>query len=354
MTDRSIVLAATVDEAFTKQLLVVVRSACRRLSEDWTIHLFVLGYQITPRTREWFEAGISGSPVRVEWLTMELEAVRGFWPAAEGGRITLYYRLYLGEALPDTVNRVLFLDADVLVQGDLAELWRSPFEGKTVQAVADAYAAGSHLPRLAKIDFGGEPDFESSTPYFNAGVLLIDLQQWRREDVGTRAAAFLWNHSYELSGRDQDALNCALVNRWKPLAMRWNFHELPTAPREWKADGTPDQIKQAIDAPEIIHFIGCNPWAKSCLHPQRELWWRVASEADFSTVALTPWIRLFRAPHYHLHWYIWRGLIQARNWSYLGRIAVLLLTHPWMAITYPVWKFWAWLRYRFQSSLSRR
>jgi lipopolysaccharide biosynthesis glycosyltransferase len=346
MTDRTIAIAATVDEEYVRQLLVVVGSACRGLSAGRAIRLFVLGYRIGQGTRAWFEAGVAELPVEVEWLTLELEAVRGFWPAAEGGGVTLYYRMYLGEALPDEIHRVIFLDADVLVEGDLAELWQSPFEGKTVQAVADAYAAKSHLPRLGKIHSEGRPLFTGSTPYFNAGVLLVDLERWRREDVGTRAAAFLWNHGYDLASRDQDALNCALVGRWKPLSIAWNFHELPKALREWKAETSGEELRQAIRSPKIIHFIGCKPWGEECFHIWRELWWDVAVGAGFPRVPLAFWDRVFRAPLHHLHWYIWRGIAQAGDWSYLGRIARLLLARPWMAATYPAWKLLAWLRYQ--------
>ena len=175
MGDKTINLATAIDDSYTLPLLVMLRSACRNLSAGWNLCVFILGYQITANSRAELESGLDGLPVRVHWKTLDLEPVRPYWPAVgAGGGITIYYRLFLGDVLPGSAERVIFVDADVLVEGDLAELWDSPFDGHIVQAVPDAYS-DLNVARLARVDFSNDDRFAAGTPYFNAGVMLVDL-----------------------------------------------------------------------------------------------------------------------------------------------------------------------------------
>jgi lipopolysaccharide biosynthesis glycosyltransferase len=351
VSDSTVVLAATIDDAHAIPLLVTVRSACRSLSAGWTLQLFVIGFEISAATRDRFESHLAGFPVRVEWLTTELDAVRPYWPAAEtAGRITLYYRLYLGDILPADVHRVLFLDADILVRGDLAKLWRLPFDGATAQAVPDAYAKRVHLPRLSVLDSGDGSEPASLLKYFNAGVLLIHLDQWRRKNVGGQAAEFLWRFGGRLAGRDQDALNLALANDWKPLPTTWNFHEIPSALATRESAGSPaEELRDAIRDPAMVHFIGCNPWSPECRHMHRDLWRNEAAAVGLSVEKAGSWFRRVVAPRHDLDWLIRRRLFQARDLSALGAIAGLTLSHPWLLLTYPTRTFRLWLRRQFQN-----
>lgn len=339
MTDRIVAVAATVDASHLDYLAVMLRSAADRLTPGWRLRTFVIGYEIDDDARRRFETRLAHAKVETEWRTLELAMVRGRWPGAAGGGVTLYYRLYLAEALPDDVERILFLDVDLHVEGDLVELWRSPFDGHIVQAVPDAYADKAHLPRLSRIDFPRGPRFDASTPYFNAGVLLIDLARWRRENIGAQAAGFLWAYGERLSGRDQDALNLALFGRWKPLSAKWNFHEIPGALRSWRAGAdTPETLREAILRPSIVHFIGCKPWAVDCRHAGREAWRSTARAVGVRPNSGGLAFRLFRAPLYDLQWRLRRGVFQAQDAAQAGRAARLLLARPWLALTYPIWR----------------
>ncbi|HET9709021.1 MAG TPA: glycosyltransferase, partial [Gemmatimonadales bacterium] len=169
-------MAAAVNDFYITPLLVTLRSACRHLSAGWGLEVFILGYQISDEGRRRVETSLRALPVRVRWQTLDLDAVRPYWPGIHNeGDVTAYYRLFLGEALPATVTRVLFLDADLLIEGDLAALWNLPFDAHVAQAVPDAYARQLHVARLSRVSFTEDIQFSTDTPYFNAGVILIDL-----------------------------------------------------------------------------------------------------------------------------------------------------------------------------------
>ena len=95
----------------------------------------------------------------------------------EGDRVSVatFYRLYAGELLPQSVNRVLYLDGDIIVTGDLSQLWGIDMTGRAVAAVDDAVFANKRPKEL---------HYPEEAGYFNAGVLLMNLDYWRKNDIG--------------------------------------------------------------------------------------------------------------------------------------------------------------------------
>jgi lipopolysaccharide biosynthesis glycosyltransferase len=333
---QTITVAVAINDGYIDPLLVVLLSACRNLSDGWELDVFILGYRISDAGQQRLESALDGLPVRLHWLTLDLSAVQTRWPGlGNEDSITVYYRLFLAEVLPRSVDRVLYLDADLLVEGDLAKLWSLPFDGHVVQAVPDAYACRLHIPRLARITFSENIRFSPETPYFNAGVLLIDLRRWREENVGKQAVSLLWKYGGQLAGRDQDALNCSLAGRWKRLPPTWNFHELPEHPHTWEPGGaSAEELREAFEQPAIIHFIGWKPWCQTVRPLHHERWWAIARPAGVPPVKRPLRLRLCEAlvwqPHARLRRYLWR-----RQWL---RIPPLILARPWILFTYPLWR----------------
>ena len=87
-----------------------------------------------------------------------------------------YYRLLIGELLPQRVGRVIYLDCDMLVCGEISTLWETPLGNSVLAAVRDA--------GFTQHDTLG---LDVSEPYFNAGMMLIDLDHWRRLEVGPQS-----------------------------------------------------------------------------------------------------------------------------------------------------------------------
>jgi len=309
---RTIFVAVAVDDSYIIPLLVMLRSACRHLSIGWRLEVFVLGFRISGESRHRLELGLGGLPVSLHWQTLDLSAVEKYWPGIqEESDITCYYRLFLGSALPEWMERVLFLDADLLVEGDLSALWNLSFDGCIVQAVPDAYARTFHTRRLSAIRFSEGVSFAAGTPYFNAGVQLIDLLRWREERIGESAGAFLWKYGRELTGRDQDALNCALAGRWKALPSTWNLQELPDRPDTWEDGGaSTGEVREAVRRPAIIHFVGWKPWSRRWRPLRHQRWWDEARRAGVPPVrrpwGVVIWEALVWRPRMRLKWHLHR------------------------------------------------
>lgn len=193
-----------------------------------------------------------------------------------GGLIS-WARVMLADALSD-VDRVIYLDADVLVTGSMEDLWQQPLGDAALGAVANVVepAMRSHVSSL------GLPRGAS---YFNAGVLLIDLCWWREHDCGERLSDVALAGAGALPWFDQDALNVVFAGRWKPLAPRWNAQNSLWSWAPWAVEVFGwEAVHEATTAPAILHFEGPSlnkPWHYLCQHP-----WRGEYR---STAARTPW-----------------------------------------------------------------
>src|SRR5271166_3713344 len=117
--------------------------------------------------------------------------------------IAVYYRLLAPRLLPCDINKILYLDSDIIVRRSLNPLWDTDITDRALAAVSD-------YDDSARKALG----FPPGTKYFNSGVLLINLRFWRQNNVPTQAISFIKNNPERVQYWDQDALNAILVHQW--------------------------------------------------------------------------------------------------------------------------------------------
>jgi lipopolysaccharide biosynthesis glycosyltransferase len=160
-----------------------------------------------------------------------------------------YHRLMIARLLPEGVARAVWLDCDLLVTGDLTALWETDLGGSHLLAVRD-----SVVPRVSSrygIRRWRELGLPRKAPYFNAGVMLLDVDRWRDDDIGVLAGRYLMG-ARDVMFWDQEGLNAVLCGRWGELDPRWNR----MASAERRADA-----ERADAAHWIVHFGGTlKPW----------------------------------------------------------------------------------------------
>jgi lipopolysaccharide biosynthesis glycosyltransferase len=160
--------------------------------------------------------------------------------------LAVYYRLLAAQLLPADVDKVLYLDSDIIIRCSLQQLWNTDIVDYALAAVSNY----DDEPRKAL----GLPE---GTKYFNSGVLLINLQFWRENNVPDGAVSFIKNNPERVQYWDQDALNAILVHRWVELSSCWNW-------QDWQHKFIPG----AGTEPAIVHFITADkPWQWSNKHP---------------------------------------------------------------------------------------
>jgi lipopolysaccharide biosynthesis glycosyltransferase len=162
-------------------------------------------------------------------------------------------RMHLAAALADDVERVLFLDADTVALEDVSALFDSDLRGRPLAAVA-VERAPSDWERLLTLTGADRP---RRPPYFNAGVLVLDLRIWREQRLSERAVEFYRRHQDRLRSLDQDTLNLLLEGRWVALDPKWN-----KLVQHHKRDPFGWERMAYFAAPEgIVHFGGrIKPW----------------------------------------------------------------------------------------------
>ena len=162
------------------------------------------------------EASLPNGSIQITWIPISLNMFAEYGTAPHISLAT-YARLLMPSLIPQKIRRVLYIDTDTLILGTVADLWTTRLDGMVLAAVLDGLNAHGTVGVSAATL--GMP---AVTAYFNAGVLLVDLDQWRADGVTEKALRYLeCNPASKFA--DQDALNVACDGRWKALAHRWNF-----------------------------------------------------------------------------------------------------------------------------------
>jgi lipopolysaccharide biosynthesis glycosyltransferase len=272
-------LAIAGDAAFTKQVAVTLASISATTSE--ACRVFVLHDGYSDEVRDRIASGTTDA-VQIEWLYAPSDGTRAALLPSGWVEATLY-RLRLEELLPADVERVIYLDTDVVVLDSLAPLWSSGTAAHTTLAVRS-----SRTPWICGAggvpwkDLGLAPDL----PYFNSGVLVIPLDRWRNTQVSERALGL--THRVQFALVDQSALNAVLAGRWEKLDPRWNLaggHIDPEGSLAWYTEGV-DVMTAAIAHPAVVHFtrggsLG-RPWQLRCTHPFRDRWFEMLDRTSWA------------------------------------------------------------------------
>jgi lipopolysaccharide biosynthesis glycosyltransferase len=178
------------------------------------------------------------------------------FPALENSPLTesTYYRLWLAEMLPIEVEKVLYLDGDVIVRHSLLLLWNTDIEGYAVAAVPDSLEG--------QAEFYSRLNYSPSFGYFNAGVLLVNLKYWRGCHVQTDFVRFIREFSDIIKFHDQDVLNCLFKESKVILPLIYNLTSafLWRKP-EFNTVKYAEELATALIDPVVVHFASPEkPW----------------------------------------------------------------------------------------------
>jgi lipopolysaccharide biosynthesis glycosyltransferase len=250
--DEPVVVACAANRSYALPLAVMLRSAALNLRNGRRLHAFVVDDGIPPEDKQRVSDSVPAN-ASVSWIQPVRE---NFDRLPLWGRmpITTYDKLMVADFLPADVHRAIWLDCDMLVLADIGELWERPFDVASILAVQDTL-----VPVVSsRFGVGGfaEIGIDPNAPYFNAGMMVIDVDAWRRDDVSANGLEYLRRFRDTVFFWDQEALNAALAGRWSIIEPRWN----------WSATldrlSRPSQRKTAKSGEaRIVHFNGSlKPW----------------------------------------------------------------------------------------------
>lgn len=188
-------------------------------------------------------------------LQCDLSRFNGY-PKMEKWPVLIYAKLMLSELLP--LDRVIVLDCDMVVMDDLAKLYDMPFpEGIRLAACSDLITK----KKAAQRGYDYSPE-----DYFNAGMLLLDLNALRKEDFSNRVLDVPPEYLQMIQAPEQYLLNRYFHGNYLKLDSRWNL--FAGLSRHRICSRFPERKKALFAAkksPGVIHFTTSKPWNCSAL-----------------------------------------------------------------------------------------
>lgn len=295
-SERDVVVVSATDDGYAMPLAVTIRSALNHLAPDRRLRLYVLDGGLSHESKCRLQKSWLDPRLTVEFVKADMSLVGDLFISYQVNVVT-YLRLLLARLLPKHLTRAIYLDADMLVRHDLAQLWDKE-QGKhavlAVQDIAAPYIDSSvALPRFADCqeylcaytpimnyrDLGLSP----YAPYFNGGLMVVNIEQWRREDFAAQMLDCLRTHREHILWWDQYALNIVLAGRWRPVDCRWNQNAHVYVFPSWRQSPLDrDTFQNLRRSPWIVHFCSpTKPWHYFCHHPRTAEWRRCLRETDW-------------------------------------------------------------------------
>lgn len=193
-----------------------------------------------------------------------------------------YYKIFASDIISDDIERLLYLDSDIIINGSLKELISLNLHDNILGLAID-FASENHKKNI------GYPKKD----YYNTGVILFDFNKW---EIG-KCIDRIINHINTIHACyplvDQDIINLVLQGKIETLDMKYNFCTDTLVYKNYrlfkKANGiecyySQDEFMQAQKNPIVCHMFGnitTRPWVKNSNHPLTELWDRYLTQSPW-------------------------------------------------------------------------
>lgn len=259
---RSVVYAS--DDRGVLPLGVSVYSLLAHASRETTYKVHILSNGISGENQYRLSNLATGREARHSIIFIDIREQTKTWAIPTTGTwpITAWARILIPDLLPAENGVILYCDIDTLVCRDLEELYNTPLNGKALGAVLEHVShENSHFNERLEIPM-------ECPGYFNSGVMLMDLNIFRHQNLVEHILQYAVAHRDKLIWPDQDALNGALCCNFQPIHHKWNWHDGLTRlllKRNLKTKlsrgATLEVSVEAALRPGILHYQGPNkPW----------------------------------------------------------------------------------------------
>jgi len=221
---KKITVVVASDEHYLPMLATLIKSIEANLSRSSLLDLWIIGDRITTKNKLRIENSVNHEISVLHWKDadkiipsgMELPLDKSSFP------LSIYLWYFIPFFIPTEIEKVIYLDVDMLNYRDLTELWDTDLGNKIAGAVVD--------PRIRtfECDWGGilnyqELGFTGSYKYFNSGVMLINTHKWMKNHITEKALVYVEDNYNSAVYPEQYGLNLALANNWIELNPLWNY-----------------------------------------------------------------------------------------------------------------------------------
>ncbi len=232
--------------------------------------VYVLGENINDDSRSKLEQVISEFHREIIFVNTEalITKMKSMDMPTYRGSYAANMRLFLDEVLDTSIDRVLYLDADTIVNRRLDELFETDLEDKTIGMVLESLGA-SHKKQI---------ELSIDEEYYNSGVILFDMEQWRNHNYSQKIAEHVRYKRNNYPAPDQDLLNVVCRGDIKRLDAKYNFQPVHAVfgdklflkvmhPEVYYSTEQLASSRKDIYIYHCFRFIGEFPWHENNVHP---------------------------------------------------------------------------------------
>lgn len=251
-----------VDDRYVPFLCVALRSLIDNSSRRYDYHVNIL-IDTLEESNRLLLTEMQTENVKIDFVNVadKLKAICARLHMRDYYTKATYYRFFVPEMFPQ-YDRGVYLDCDIVLTGDVASMYHCPMGRNLVAAVTDEII--SDIEVFAR--YSEEVLKISRFDYFNAGILVMNLNEMRRAKIEEQFADMLGKRTYRVA-QDQDYLNKICHGKVYYLPQKWNKTPMPDSDRN--------------SIPKIAHYkINFKPWRYDNI-PYAELFWKYAEKTPF-------------------------------------------------------------------------
>jgi len=247
----------SIDEKYSRYCAVTIFSILSNTKLPSSFFFTILSQSLSALSKQNLESVCDYFDANIEFVEIDTKIFHGFRASQQYFNAIKYARL-LGPNFIES-KKTIYLDCDLVITGDLSELFDENLQGYTLGATLNLYFP---YQEIFKQKFG----LPEQGCYFNSGVLLIDVEQWRNNQLSEYILEFIESNKKRFHYNDQDALNAFFWNKYHQISVEWNVESRIFSiiyPKEIRSE--------LIHAKKIIHYTGPKkPWSSEEHVPLRE------------------------------------------------------------------------------------
>lgn len=232
------------DNNYAQFMGVAICSIFENKKEDYLIDIYVLDGGIKEDNKIKLKVLEDRYNFKINYIKIDTDFFKDFFISRQITQAS-YYRIIIPDLLPN-ISKIIYLDCDIVVINDIYELFNINIDNYYFAAVDEE----NYIPeKFKKLKI---PKYE---PYFNAGVMLINLDKWRKNNISKKLTEYIIFMNNKLDAHDQDAMNAVLYGKWLPIEKKYNY--MTSFRHKYSSE---ENI-------HIIHYIEIKPWKYLSINP---------------------------------------------------------------------------------------
>lgn len=274
-------ICVTVNSRYQRYLYVMLKSLYENNKTE-SITLYVIQRDFTEYDKKMISQLTEQYGNKVDYIWVD-EHKYDDMPIYNGGRsnlsLEIYFRLLIPEYLPRSLDRVLMLDVDIVVNKSLQELYHLDFEGHYL-AAAPNMCHNFYVKKEWREWYGNN---RTNWKHYNTGILLWNLKKIRDDFPEEHLFHMAWKIPIKTATFEEELFNVVHGERgikelpaekWNYISTHEDWYEHPNFYRY-------SSIGELKNNCYIVHYAALNPWQGGAKNESFKLWWEWAKQTPY-------------------------------------------------------------------------